>query len=170
MLEKVAKDLASVLKQLNKDENKIVPISGWLRLTLFAENCQDIPPVGSTGTWFVSANKTFNSGQDWYREGEISPWSFLLALEGAILLVGGIDRRLSAKARPYAVFPFVTEAPAPASEGEIGLAKAEFWGAAVGASSHALRDAHLAGTRSRASVSVRRNPTRICCGSYGSRR
>jgi len=126
-LDSVAKDLASVLKQLDKNENKVALLCGWLRLTLFAEDCQDVPPIGSAGTWFVYANRTYNSGQDWYREGEISPWSFLLALEGAMMLVGGIDRRLSAKARPYAVFPFVTEASSAASEGEIGLAKAEFW-------------------------------------------
>jgi CRISPR-associated protein Csx17 len=123
----IAKDLASTLKEINKDTNKLSLIRGWLGFTLYAEGCYCIPPIGSAGTWFVQANKTFNSGQDWYREGEISPWSFVLALEGAMLLAGSTSRRLSAKARPYAVFPFITEAPAPASEGEIGLTKAEFW-------------------------------------------
>lgn len=101
--------------------------AAWLNSTLEGGSSSELPGLNNAGTWFVYANKTFNSGQDWYREGEISPWSFLLALEGAILLVGDVGRRLSAKARPYAVFPFVAEAPAPMSEGEIGLAKAEFW-------------------------------------------
>ena len=121
-LAKAYEDARALLSKA-KEEQK----TAWLASTLDAGCSSELPGLNNAGTWFVYANKTFNSGQDWYREGEISPWSFLLALEGAILLVGGIGRRLSAKARPYAVFPFITEAPAPASEGEIGLAKAEFW-------------------------------------------
>lgn len=119
----IAYEEARALLRKAKEEQK----TAWLASTLDAGRSNELPSLNNAGTWFVYANKTFNSGQDWYREGEISPWSFLLALEGAILLVGGIGRRLSAKARPYAVFPFVAEASAPASEGEIGLAKAEFW-------------------------------------------
>ena len=121
-LAKACKDARAFLDKA-KEEQK----AAWLVSTLDAGRSYTLPSLNNAGTWFVYANRTFNSGQDWYREGEISPWSFLLALEGAILLVGGVDRRLSAKARPYAVFPFVTEAPSPVSEGEIGLAKAEFW-------------------------------------------
>ena len=73
------------------------------------------------------ANKTFNSGQDWSREGQLSPWSLLLATEGAFLLVGGVNRRLGSRARPYAVFPFVSEPSQPETDGEIGMARAEFW-------------------------------------------
>jgi CRISPR-associated protein Csx17 len=102
-------------------------IVGWLRATLYADFDTPLPDLTSAGTWFVYANKTFNSGQGWYREGQISPWSFLLALEGAVLLVGGAAKRLSANARSYAVFPFITDTPAPLSENEVGLFKAEFW-------------------------------------------
>jgi CRISPR-associated protein Csx17 len=102
-------------------------IVGWLRATLYADFDAPLPDLTSAGTWFVYANKTFNSGQGWYREGQISPWSFLLALEGALLLVGGAAKRLSANARSYAVFPFITDTPAPLSENEVGLFKAEFW-------------------------------------------
>jgi CRISPR-associated protein Csx17 len=101
--------------------------SRWLKATLYAGFDSPMPDLTSAGTWFVYANKTFNSGQDWYREGQMSPWSFLLAMEGALLLVGGAARRLGANARPYAVFPFVTDMPSPQSEGEVGLVKAEFW-------------------------------------------
>lgn len=100
----------------------------WLEQTLYEISRGTIPKLNNTGTWFVSANKTFNSGQDWFREGEISPWSFLLALEGVTLLVGGVNRRLGSRSRPYAVFPFLTESPSPKSEGEIGYVKAELWG------------------------------------------
>lgn len=100
---------------------------GWLRVTLHGKGSCELPEFNNAGTWFVYANKTYNSGQSWYREGEISPWSFILALEGAKLLTGSTGRRLSARSRPYAVFPFITESPAPISDGEIGLTKAEFW-------------------------------------------
>ena len=86
-----------------------------------------MPDLSSGGTWFVFANKTFNSGQSWYREGQLSPWSFLLSMEGAFLLVGGVNRRLGSRSRPYAVFPFVSEPSQPETDGEIGLARAEFW-------------------------------------------
>jgi CRISPR-associated protein Csx17 len=101
--------------------------TGWLHATLYSEFDCPLPELNSAGTWFVYANKTFNSGQSWYREGQISPWSFLLALEGALLLVGGVARRLSANARRYAVFPFISDGASPISESEVGLAKAEFW-------------------------------------------
>ena len=86
-----------------------------------------MPDLSSGGTWFVFANKTFNSGQSWYRKGQLSPWSFLLSVEGAFLLLGGVNRRLGSRSRPYAVFPFVSEPSQPATEGEVGLARAEFW-------------------------------------------
>lgn len=123
----IPNDLKAVLKSFAKRENKLQIASEWLSHTLQSTSCSEIPPIGSAGTWFTSANKTFNSGQNWAREAQIPPWSFLLALEGALLLVGGIARRLSANAKPYAVFPFVADAPSPLSDGEIGLAKSEFW-------------------------------------------
>jgi CRISPR-associated protein Csx17 len=123
----IPNDLKSVLKGFAKRADKLQIASEWLRHTLKSTSCSEIPPIGSAGTWFTFANKTFNSGQNWAREAQISPWSFLLALEGALLLVGGVARRLSANAKPYAVFPFVADAPSPLGEGEIGLAKSEFW-------------------------------------------
>lgn len=123
------RDLARVFDKANNliSKSEKTEVTGWLNATLYAEFDSPLPDLTSAGTWFVYANKTFNSGQGWYREGQISPWSFLLALEGALLLIGGVARRLSATARSYAVFPFVTEAPSPLSESEVGLVKAEFW-------------------------------------------
>jgi len=123
----IPKGLKSVLKNFDKREDKVQLANNWLRFSLRGEGCQEIPPIGSAGTWFTFANKTFNSGQSWYREGQISPWSFLLAMEGALLLAGGVARRLSANARSYAVFPFISDAPSPQSENEVGLVRAEFW-------------------------------------------
>ena len=98
-----------------------------MKYTLWCEGDPELPELSSTGTWFIFANKTFNSGQEWYQEGRLSPWSFLLALKGALLLVGGVNRRWSGTAHPYAVFPFITDIASPSTQEEVGLAKAEFW-------------------------------------------
>ena len=100
----------------------------WLASTLYGKPA-DLPELPSSGTWFPFANKTFNSGQDgFYCEGQLSPWSFLLALEGALLLRGEIGRRLTATARPYAAFPFISDAPNAVSESNVGLKRAGvFW-------------------------------------------
>jgi CRISPR-associated protein Csx17 len=100
----------------------------WLANALYGEPV-DLPELPSSGTWFPFANKTFNSGQDgFFREGRLSPWSFLLALEGALLLRGEVGRRLSATARPYVAFPFISEPPSPISESNVGLKRpGVFW-------------------------------------------
>jgi len=121
-LTKVYRDSVTLLRGNGRPE-----VHGWLRATLLAVPGTTLPDLGSAGTWFVYANKTFNSGQGWYREGQISPWAFLLALEGARLLRGGTGRRMGSRARPYAVFPFLCDAPSPATDGEIKLTRAEFW-------------------------------------------
>ena len=100
----------------------------WLESTFSGECEISLPAIKSAGTWFVFANKTFNSGRKWAQEdGYISPWSILLATEGALLLSGGVNRRLSARARPYAVFPFVSEPASPKFAGEVRATTAEFW-------------------------------------------
>lgn len=102
-------------------------VQSWLRNSLFAEPAS-LPALASAGTWFVYANERFNSGQMPSREkGWISPWAILLAMEGVRLLRGGVGRRMGSRARSYAVFPFLCDAPSPATEGEIKLTRAEFW-------------------------------------------
>lgn len=65
------------------------PHSGlWLESALFGSDTE-LPQFTNAGTWFVYNNKAFNSGQNWYREGFLSPWSFLLACEGSLILRGG---------------------------------------------------------------------------------
>jgi CRISPR-associated protein Csx17 len=101
---------------------------GWLHAALSGDDTAELPSVSAAGTWFVFANKSFNTGQDWFREGRLSPWLFLLAAEGALLLVGDVNRRLSIRARPYAVFPFVCDPAQPTTPGEVGMSKeGEFW-------------------------------------------
>lgn len=118
-LAKVWKDAVSLLEEPERE--------GWLEGTLTGQADWAMPGLSGVGTWFVYANKTFNSGQRWHREGQLSPWSFLFSMEGAFLLNGGINRQLGSRSRPYAVFPFVCEPSQPETDGEIGLARAEFW-------------------------------------------
>ncbi len=99
----------------------------WLDAALAGNDTAELPSVSAAGTWFVFANKSFNTGQDWFREGRLSPWLFLLAAEGALLLVGDVNRRLSIRARPYAVFPFVSDPAQPTTAGEVGMSRGEFW-------------------------------------------
>jgi len=124
------RDIAKAVDEaISKLKNKSKQIRKWLKYTLWCEGDPELqlPELSSTGTWFIFANKTFNSGQEWYQEGRLSPWSFLLALKGALLLVGGVNRRWSGTAHPYAVFPFITDIASPSTQEEVGLAKAEFW-------------------------------------------
>lgn len=118
----LAKACKDAVKLLAKPEK-----SRWLDATLSGQPDVSLPDLSNGGTWFVYANKTFNSGQAWFREGQLSPWSVLFATEGAFMLVGGVNRRLGSRARPYAVFPFVSEPAQPETDGEIGMARAEFW-------------------------------------------
>lgn len=99
----------------------------WLEAAFAGAEDVELPRISSAGAWFVFANKAFNTGQKWFREGQVSPWSYLLAIEGAFLLVGDVSRRLGAKARPYAVFPFVCDPAQPTTTGEAGMLRGEFW-------------------------------------------
>jgi CRISPR-associated protein Csx17 len=99
----------------------------WLDQTLFGIDDAELPELNSAGTWFVASNKTFNSGQNWYREGRLSPWSFLLAMEGVRLMRGGLHRRHGARISGKAVFPFMCRPSSPPRAGLIAHGKSEFW-------------------------------------------
>lgn len=118
----LAKACADAAKCLKKPER-----GAWLKATLTGVADCVMPDLANGGTWFVYANKTFNSGQSWYREGQLSPWSVLLSMEGVFQLVGGVNRRLGSRSKPYAVFPFVSDPSPPETDGEIGMARGEFW-------------------------------------------
>lgn len=81
----------------------------------------------NAASWFSDANKLYNSGQNPYREGLISPWAMALACEGLPFFAGAASRRLGARARAIGAFPFVTQAAAPNTSGEAGRDNAEVW-------------------------------------------
>ncbi|MEZ6032659.1 MAG: type I-U CRISPR-associated protein Csx17 [Planctomycetaceae bacterium] len=118
-LAKACSDASKLLKKAERGE--------WLKATLTGIADCAMPDLANGGTWFVFANKTFNSGQSWYREGQLSPWSVLFSIEGVFQLVGGVNRRLGSRSRPYAVFPFVSDPSQPETDGEIAMSRGEFW-------------------------------------------
>lgn len=81
----------------------------------------------NAATWFSQANKLYNTGQKAFRDGFLSPWLMVFACEGIPFLSGGTSRRLGAKARAVAAFPFVTNASAPGTSGSAGRDTAELW-------------------------------------------
>lgn len=81
----------------------------------------------NAASWFSDANKLYNSGQNPFREGLVSPWAMALACEGLPFWAGGASRRLGARARAQGAFPFVTWAAAPGVAGEAGRDLAEVW-------------------------------------------
>lgn len=81
----------------------------------------------NAASWFSHANKQYNNGQRAYRDGFLSPWLMVFACEGISFLSGGTSRRLGAKARVTAAFPFVTQASAPSASGLAGRDAAELW-------------------------------------------
>lgn len=81
----------------------------------------------NAASWFSDANKLYNSGQNPFREGLVSPWAMALACEGLAFWAGGASRRLGARARAQGAFPFVSRAAAPGVAGEAGRDLAEVW-------------------------------------------
>lgn len=81
----------------------------------------------NAASWFSDANKLYNSGQNPYREGLVSPWAMALACEGLPFFAGSASRRLGSRARAVGAFPFVTQAAAPSTAGEAGRDNAEVW-------------------------------------------
>lgn len=119
------RDLAKVWKA-SKTLTSKPQARAWLRHSCFGGEVE-LPKLVGGGTWFVFSNKTFNSGQSWFREGRLSPWSFLLATEGAFLLRGAVHHRLGTTAKGKAVFPFLSRSIEPRNDGQVAHAKAEFW-------------------------------------------
>ncbi len=121
------RDLARLWEKCSELTRK-AEAGAWLEHTLFGLEDTLLPKLTSAGTWFAFSNKVFNSGQDWYREGRLSPWSFLLAVEGALLLRGGVHKRLGSQTQGIAAFPFMCRPLSAPAEGQVGQRKSEFWG------------------------------------------
>jgi CRISPR-associated protein Csx17 len=81
----------------------------------------------NAASWFSDANKLYNSGQNAFSEGAISPWAMALACEGLAFFAGSASRRLGARARSVGAFPFVVAAAAPEMAGEAGRDRGEVW-------------------------------------------
>ncbi|MGH7194351.1 MAG: type I-G CRISPR-associated protein Cas8g1/Csx17, partial [Candidatus Saccharimonadales bacterium] len=54
----------------------------------------------NAASWFSDANKLYNSGQNPFSEGAISPWAMALACAGLAFFAGSASRRLGARTRP----------------------------------------------------------------------
>lgn len=108
----------------------------------------------NAASWFSHANKQYNNGQKAYRDGVLSPWLMVFACEGIAFLSGGTSRRLGAKARITAAFPFVTQASAPSASGSAGRDAAELWAPMWGRPMTATEVATIF-RRGRAEVSAR---------------
>jgi len=105
----------------------------------------------NAASWFSDANKLYNSGQNPYREGLISPWAMALACEGLPFFAGAASRRLGSRARAVGAFPFVTQAAAPSTAGEAGRDTAEVW-APIWDRPMTLPEVHALFARGRAEV------------------
>jgi len=81
----------------------------------------------NAASWFSDANKLYNSGQNPFSEGAISPWAMALACEGLAFFAGSASRRLGARTRPVGAFPFVVAATGPETSGEAGRDRGEVW-------------------------------------------
>jgi CRISPR-associated protein Csx17 len=81
----------------------------------------------NAASWFSDANKLYNSGQNPFSEGAISPWAMALACEGLVFFAGSASRRLGARTRPVGAFPFVVAAASPETSGEAGRDRGEVW-------------------------------------------
>jgi CRISPR-associated protein Csx17 len=81
----------------------------------------------NAASWFSDANKLYNSGQNPFSEGAISPWAMALACEGLAFFAGSASRRLGARTRSVGAFPFVVAAASPATSGEAGRDRGEVW-------------------------------------------
>jgi CRISPR-associated protein Csx17 len=81
----------------------------------------------NAASWFSDANKLYNSGQNPFSEGAISPWAMALACEGLVFFAGSASRRLGARTRPVGAFPFVIAAASPQTAGDAGRDRGEVW-------------------------------------------
>lgn len=99
---------------------------GELRAFLLGERVRMLGDWNAGG-WFADAVEAYNSGQRPSAKGQVSPWAMLLACAGLPLFAGSASRRLGARTRALAAFPFVTEGAAPTAEREAGRIEAEVW-------------------------------------------
>ena len=83
----------------------------------------------SGGQFFPARVELSNSGQKFRtKKGVISPWDFVLAIEGAFTFGGQASRRLGQWTYPYAAFPFCVHGlPLIDSDSDSERPRAELW-------------------------------------------
>lgn len=121
-----AKGWFTVVDKLEKPPLK-VDHRQELRAWLMGETVAWMIPGIAGASWFSTANKLYNSGQRAYREEPLSPWAMALACEGLPFFAGAASRRLGARTRRQAAFPFICRAAAPTVSGETGRDRGEVW-------------------------------------------
>jgi CRISPR-associated protein Csx17 len=117
------KEAVDSLQKPPKGVNK----QGQLRAWLLGNPVSWLLAGLGAGSWFSSANKLYNSGQQPYREEPLSPWAMAIACEGLPFFAGAPSRRLGARARAQGAFPFICQPAAPTAPGEAGRDRGEVW-------------------------------------------
>lgn len=124
---KAARENSDSESAINEGPRKREELREELKALLQAAPLSWLEKDLNAASWFSHANKQYNNGQRAYRDGVLSPWLMVFACEGIPFLSGGTSRRLGAKARVTAAFPFVTQASAPSASGSAGRDAAELW-------------------------------------------
>lgn len=78
-----------------------------LGATIMGRACSDLVPKRTSALFDAGAVGGPNASQGFERESLGNPWSFILCLEGALLLAGSVVRRQGFGARESAAFPFL---------------------------------------------------------------
>lgn len=80
--------------------------SNLLKSTLLGVGTTDLVPKRTSALFDAGAVGGQNAGHGFERPSLGNPWSFILCLEGTLLLAGSLSKRQSSQARSTASFPF----------------------------------------------------------------
>lgn len=122
--------------------------SDMLRAALFGDQIAGASIEATGGLLHPSSVDAPNAAPGFMGTKRLNPWSYVLSVEGALLLAGAVSRRFGASVPPRAVFPFTVESAGgghagagnEASRGELWL---PIWRRPVGSAelSHLFREA-----------------------------
>lgn len=103
---------------------------GWLRHALLGESTNNLLTV-AVGQFDPGHAGGPNATQGMEGDSLVNPWDFILMIEGALLLAGSLARRMGARQRDKAVFPFTVRPAAvgyaSSAEVETAAARGETW-------------------------------------------
>lgn len=86
------------------------PSSDALRAALFGDHVSRASIAATGGLLHPSSVDAPNAAPGFVGKKRLNPWSYVLSLEGALLLAGAISRRFGVSVPPRAVFPFTVDA------------------------------------------------------------